>query len=188
MRTEQELLINQLLDLTQKAHGTVQQFKDLSDEELNLKPEDGGWSILECLEHLNLYGRFYLPEIEKQLLQARSVPTSNMFRSSLIGDFFVNSIKAGNGKKMKAVKPMDSTGMKLNAKVLDQFIKQLDLLISLLHKCKKVDLNRTRTAISLTKLIRLRLGDTLRFLVHHNERHILQAKRIEAKVRAKLTS
>ena len=183
MRVEQEVLINDLLEMTNRELRTIQELKDLSDEDLNRKPAHGGWSILECIEHLNLYGRFYLPEIEKQLLKAQTVPKNKVFKSSRIGDFFVNSIRVDNGKKMKAVKPMDSTGMKLNAKVLDQFIKQLELLKSLLHKCKNVDLNRTKTAISLTKLVRLRMGDTLRFLVHHNERHVLQASRIQASVR-----
>ncbi|MGB3549023.1 MAG: hypothetical protein WBA17_18760 [Saprospiraceae bacterium] len=38
-------------------------------------------------------------------------------------------------------------------------------------------MNRTKTAVSITKLIRLRLGDTLRVVVYHNQRHVAQALR-----------
>jgi len=76
---------------------------------------------------------------------------------------------------------MDSTGSALNQSTLNQFVKQLDWLESLLVKAEKVDLIKVKTSISLTKLIKLRLGDTLGFLVYHNEKHILQAKGIKIK-------
>jgi hypothetical protein len=103
------------------------------------------------------------------------------FKSGRIGNYFVNMISASNSKKIKATKNMDVTGSELNLSTLNQFIKQLEWLESLLEKAEKVDLNKVKTSISLTKLIKLRLGDTLRFLVYHNERHILQAKRIDLK-------
>ena len=90
-------------------------------------------------------------------------------------------IKASNTKKIKATKQMDSTGSDLNISTINQFIKQLEWLDSLLIKAENADLTKVKTSISLTKLIKLRLGDTLRFLVYHNERHILQAKRIKIK-------
>ena len=37
--------------------------------------------------------------------------------------------------------------------------------------------DKTKTAISISKLIKLRLGDTFRVLIYHNERHIKQAER-----------
>jgi hypothetical protein len=52
-------------------------------------------------------------------------------------------------------------------------------------KAQKVDLTKVKTAISLSKFIKLRLGDTLRFLVYHNERHILQAQGIDGQIAAK---
>jgi uncharacterized damage-inducible protein DinB len=45
----------------------------------------------------------------------------------------------------------------------------------LLQSAREVDLNRTKTAISITKLITLKLGDTFRFVITHNERHMAQA-------------
>lgn len=41
-----------------------------------------------------------------------------------------------------------------------------------------MDLTKTKASISLTRLIKLRLGDTLRFFTYHIERHVLQAERI----------
>ncbi|MFK8103703.1 MAG: DinB family protein [Saprospiraceae bacterium] len=176
MKIKQSELIQYLRDHTLQAKSQVLSFNNLPAEQLNHKLNDTEWSILECLEHLNRYGNFYLPEIEKQCLKAQ---TSNQlyFRSSWLGDFFVNSIKASNTKKIKATKEMDTTGSTLNLSTIDQLVKQLECLDRLLEKSLEIDLNKVKTAISLTNLVKLKLGDTFRFLVYHNERHILQAKR-----------
>jgi hypothetical protein len=49
----------------------------------------------------------------------------------------------------------------------------------LLDKAKNVSLGKTKTGISISKLIKLKLGDTFRFVIYHNIRHIEQAKRVK---------
>ncbi|MGB0880459.1 MAG: DinB family protein [Polaribacter sp.] len=180
MKIQQSKLLSELRNETAKALSQLEEFKNYSIKELNYKPSISEWSILECIEHLCLYGKFYLPEIEKCLTNAKT-ENKILFKSSFIGDYFVNMIKASNTKKIKATKQMDSTGSDLNVSTINQFMKQLEWFDSLLIKAEKVNLTKVKTSISLTKLIKLRLGDTLRFLVYHNERHVLQAKRIEIK-------
>lgn len=178
MKIEQTELINELRGLTQEAKAQVLEFKTYPLAQLNYKSSAVDWSILECIEHLCLYGKFYLPEIENRIMNGEPVGKAQ-FKSSFLGNYFVNMIKASNTKKIKATKQMDSTGFELSIATLNKFIKQLEWLDSLLIKSKTVDLNKVKTAISLSNFIKLRLGDTLRFLVYHNERHILQAKRIK---------
>jgi len=85
MKIKQELLIEDLLCITDKVIAVAVSFKELSEEDLNAKKDPSQWSILECLEHLNLYGDFYLPEIEKQLLQGARVNENKIFKSGAIG-------------------------------------------------------------------------------------------------------
>lgn len=47
----------------------------------------------------------------------------------------------------------------------------------LLDQAQKINLSSVKTAISLTSLVKIKLGDTLRFMIYHNERHILQAEK-----------
>ena len=179
MKIEQARLIDELLALTQTAKQQALELKTYDLEALNYKPNDQTWSALECLEHLNRYGQFYLPELDNKITGAPMTHNAP-FKSGWLGNYFVNMIKASNLKKLKTTPPMDTTGSDLNLTTIDQFVKQLDWLQTLLQKAVQVDLTRTKTAISLTKWIKLRLGDTLRFLVYHNERHILQAQRVVA--------
>lgn len=179
MKVKQGLLIDELLYITEKAIATAVSLKELSDKDLNDKKDPGQWSILECLEHLNLYGDFYLPEIEKQLLEGSRANKDKLFKSGVIGNYFANLMKVNDGKikKMKSPKDKDPINSKLSVLVIERFLKQSEKLKHLLNEGRKVDLTKTKVPISLTKLIKLRLGDTFRFYVYHIERHILQAEK-----------
>ncbi len=180
MQIDTNLLIEELLGITEKCSNTAKKFKELNTYQLNLKKSPAEWSILECIEHLNLYGDFYLPEIEKQILAHKSNKQPAIFESGIIGNYFANLIKVKDGyvNKMKTIKDKNPSGSELTITTIDRFLKQQELLKSLLIQAKTVDLRKTKTSISLTKFIKLRLGDTFRFLVYHIERHILQAERI----------
>ncbi|MEM0992182.1 MAG: DinB family protein [Bacteroidota bacterium] len=183
MKIQQANLITELRKLTQDAKVKVASFSDYPLVDLQYKAKETDWSILECIEHLNRYGNFYLPEIENSLIQAQP-SEQQYFKSGLIGNYFVNMIKADSKKKMKTTKSMDTTGLDLGLSTIEQFLKQLARLDTLLEQSAKFDLNKVKTAISLTTLIQLKLGDTLRFVVYHNERHVLQASKIVQSMRS----
>ncbi|MFM7022373.1 MAG: hypothetical protein ACKOXB_05295 [Flavobacteriales bacterium] len=50
--------------------------------------------------------------------------------------------------------------------------------LELLEAAGKVDLKKVKTSVSISKFIRLRLGDTFRFVIYHNQRHIAQAQKV----------
>ena len=174
MQIERNLLIDDLIARIKRATFSVNILNGLSEEQLKHRNQENAWSILECIEHLNRYGDFYLPEIERQLIESRPQPGAEMFKPGIIGNYFVGVIQVKNGKvkKMKTPKEMDPIRSDLAITTIDRFLKQQERLITLLQHAKRMDLTKTRTAISLTKMIKLRLGDTLRFVVYHIERHI----------------
>jgi hypothetical protein len=179
MKIDNDTLIGDLLRRTEQSTKKVKQFEGLSIHQLRFKNANQ-WSILECLEHLNLYGDFYLVEIEKQIMANRNGPSSTTFRSGLLGNYFANLMEVKEGKitKMKSPKDKNPASMNLNFTTINRFLKQQEQLTSLLKSCRTVDLTRAKSAISLTRLIKLRLGDILRFYTYHIERHVLQAERI----------
>jgi len=46
---------------------------------------------LECLEHLNVYDEFYLPEIEKTINSAKN-KSEFIFKSGILGNYFAESM------------------------------------------------------------------------------------------------
>ena len=180
MQFQKQELLSELAGLTSQAIADVQKLKALDISKLNYKATDAQWSALECVEHLNLYGDFYLPEIQKQILASSANGDFPIFKSGVIGNYFAGLMKVGNGKikKMKAPRDKTPSNSGLTLTTLDRFLKQAQLLQSLLTQASTTDLTKVKTAISLTNLIKLRLGDTLRFYVYHVERHILQAEKM----------
>ncbi len=180
MQIDRQKLINELFLSTEKTNEHIQFFKSLNNAQLNFKKDEQTWSILECVEHLNLYGEFYLPEIEKQLLKNKPSASATIFNSGVIGNYFANLMRGKNGKinKMKTFKSKNPNHSKLNITTLDRFLKQQERLKQLLLQSQEMDLTQIKTAITLSKYLTLRLGDTFRFVVYHIERHIQQANRI----------
>ncbi len=187
MKIAQKNLINELLINLEKSIISVKNLQKLPLEKLNYKKNTLSWSVLECLEHLNLYGNFYLPEIqktiekaiEKQTLQSQSI-VNQTFNSGFFGEIFVDFIQVKNGKikKMKAPKNKMPVNSGLDYQTIITFSAQLDTLRLLLEKTreKEIDMMKAKTPISITKLIKFSLGDTFRFVVFHIERHVLQAE------------
>ena len=179
MQTDNNTLIDELLVIAEKATEKARKFRDLREDQLNFRESPERWSILECIEHLNRYGDFYLPAIERSILGAAH--RSAAFRSGAIGNWFANLMKVKDGRILKMKTPGDKNpiGSKLTTLTLDRFLKQQDMLKSLLNQARNVDLTKTKVPISLTRFIKLRLGDTLRFFIYHIERHVIQAERVQ---------
>jgi hypothetical protein len=147
----------------------------LSENDVRKRPSPGSWNALECIEHLNRYGVFYLPEIKKRMLESPFPPTES-FKPGVLGSYFAKSMLPKEGsKKIKTFKDKDPIHTNLDKKCIYTFIAQQKEMLDLLGKARNVDLNRTKTSLSITKLLTLKLGDTFRFLVNHNERHMVQA-------------
>lgn len=149
------------------------------DPDVLLKqPAPGKWSVAQVLEHLNSYGRYYLPAIE-QSLQAQK-PAKEWFKPGWFGNYFTKIMKPGVdgkiGNKMNAPKnhrPAPDLDIK---PVLDTFLEQQQQLLKLLEAAKKKDIGSIRTPISISRLIKLKVGDTFRFLIAHEQRHMVQVR------------
>lgn len=177
MEFETKVLLGDLQKLTLNIISQVEEMESMKLELLNHKTDQKSWSALECLEHLNRYGRFYIPEIENRIAAAPK-ETISIFKSGKLGNYFARSMRPGpKMKKINTFKSMNPNGSKLNKLVIEEFLNHQRQLLKILDKAKNVDLSRTKTSTSISKWIKLRLGDTLRVVIHHNQRHISQAQR-----------
>lgn len=171
---QSEKLIQLLTAQTQEIISKVEQLKPLDTPSLIWREHPTSWSILECLEHLNLYGDFYLAEIERKIRNSHT-KSDNEFQSGFLGNYFANSmLPKGKLNKMKTFKDKNPLNTALDRSVIDRFLEQQALLLELLVLSKNVSLNKVKTNISITKLIKLKLGDTFRFYINHMLRHMNQ--------------
>jgi len=180
MKFKTQNLLNELTAQTQAIATYAAALKEQSLEQLNHRESTDSWSALECLQHLNLYGRFYIPELTRRLKNTKAPNTPlQFFKSGWLGNYFANSMLPKERlKKMKTFKEMNPIHSQLDLSVIDEFIDQQQQMLQLLEKARTADLTHTKVSISISKWIKLRLGDTFRFVIYHNMRHIQQAKRV----------
>jgi len=156
------------------------ELEGIPTDSLNFRPGKGKWSALECIEHLNLVFELYLPRISKQLKKSR-LKFSDSYSTGFFGDRMVSSMEPKGGeiiypmKTFRSLKPERSQGNKKI--VIAQFQEHMELLNIQMEKSEKIDLGSIRIKSAIGIVFRFKLGDCYRFLLAHNERHLLQCRK-----------
>ncbi len=176
---------NLIQTLTEQTRQNIHRVEKLKTHDLNTltwKQNETSWNILECLEHLNLYGNFYLPAIENKIKKSDTKSEAE-FRSGPLGNYFAKSMLPKEKlNKMKTFKDKNPLNAKLDKSVIDKFIDQQVRLLELLDQSRNVSLNKVKVETSISNFIKLKLGDTFRFFINHIIRHLKQIDRIETEI------
>ena len=176
-------LINDLTERTLKIQSAVKTLETFSIDDLNKRDHPDAWSAFECIAHLNIYGDYYIPEMTKKIAQSSNRNPSTTFKSGILGNYFVKMVgPLETSKKMKTLSSANPLGSKLDISTLHKFDQQQSALLEILKSTDTVNLNKTKTGISIAHWLKIKLGDTLRVVILHNLRHMEQALRAAKKV------
>ncbi len=149
-------------------------------------PGPGQWSVVEILDHLNSYTRYYLGALENSL--QKEMPAVEYFKPGLLGDYFTKLMQPGeNGRvknKMRSPKGHRPSNAIETRAVIETFLEHQQYLLNLLEKAKTRNIGKLRTPISISTLIKLKTGDVFRFLIAHEQRHFVQLENAMDAVKA----
>lgn len=175
MKIKTQDLIAELKETIQEDLFQVEQMRKLPLEQLQWRAAEDKWNVLECIQHLNWYSDFYVPEMRGRMDKAAK-GGSPIFKSGWLGNKFVNMLKPG-ARGIKTFKNKNPYGHDLEIAVLDEFINYQHETLELLDQAIQYNLNKIKTGITISNWIKLRLGDTFRVYIYHSQRHVDQAKR-----------
>jgi uncharacterized damage-inducible protein DinB len=148
---------------------------------LETQPISGGWSMAQVLEHLNIYCRYYIPAIEARLHMHQTQP-ANSFRPGWLGNYFTTLMQPGENQtikhKMKTPKSATPSAQPNASLMLDEFTAHQHQLLQVLQVAQTANLESIRIPITISKWIRIQLGDTFRFFIAHQQRHFVQISNI----------
>lgn len=162
------------------AETVAHSFESMSLVDLNYKPAPNSWSMLQCLEHLNRYSRYYNPALANAIAQHTGEQAHiGSISYSWLGKKSVEMVRLQNTKKHKTVKHMNPNNSQLNRATVGEFLQHQQELLQLLYDARKVDLNKKAVPVEFFKLLKLRIGEALEFVVLHQERHVQQALRVK---------
>jgi uncharacterized damage-inducible protein DinB len=168
--TEKEFLINHLKTTRDSF---VSSIKDLSDEEWNTKPDDGGWSPAQCAEHIAIVESVFLAEVKK-ILDSQEEPEK---MKKVVGkDKVVISAMLDRSVKIKGSAIEEVPNKKVDK---DQLIKNF-----LKHRNEIIDWVETTKEplkVHFTNFPGIGLIDAYQYMLFisaHTERHTMQIKEV----------
>jgi len=176
-------LLNQLSAHTEAMlQKAVSGWQMMTHQQFAQKPAPGAWSANECLQHLNSYSNYYLPQLGKAFAKNKGQKPAKHFTSGWLGGYFTRLMQppaTGTPGKKKMKAPANHTPHTAlpSHQVIAAFIDNQEKLLELISDAAKVNLNTTRVPISIARFIKLRAGDVLAFVVAHQLRHVAQAER-----------
>lgn len=177
-----ESLFIELENITETAIQTTQkEFSKLSEDQLKWRPRADAWNLLEIFAHLNEYATYYHAAFSKKIDTTRFRDPKEIFISSPLGKSAWKSMKLGNARnvkrKFKAQRMYNPTIVPSIVKdtAVSDFIENQRELLEILKRARTINIRKSKIAISISKIVRLRFGDALMFVIYHNDRHVQQA-------------
>jgi hypothetical protein len=178
-------LVSELKGITQTNIDLIKKkFSHLNDQQKNWRKDSESWSINEIFAHLNEFAHYYHQAFTSKIERTRFNEPKDTFISSPLGRSAWKSMKLGN---LKNIKRKFKAQRIYNPLIHSELVSGIDTetfesnqieLIKIIDKAELVNLRKVKVPISISKIIRLRLGDALLFVVYHNERHMQQALNI----------
>lgn len=151
--------------------------RPLGEDDLTWRPGQYRWNIYEVVEHLNRFGIHYIPKFEEAVDSPRSLRKKDEFRPGFLGKYAIKQIRPVNGvipNKTKSPSKANPFLRQLDRSVFDDHAQQQDKLKYLLKNLGRVNLNRNSVSTIAIPFLRFSLGDSIRILSYHAERHYVQ--------------
>ena len=163
-------------------------FPNLSSNQLNWREHADKWSIAECLMHLNYVADYYFPAILKAVENAkiRKSKPQEQFTRGWLGHRYANAFRLNLDNQIKSkikspskYNPRSTSSSRLDGKkVIANFLERQQTLQVILQDATAINIQKTRVYAAFWGFVSIQLGDMLKILTYHTERHTVQAQRI----------
>lgn len=176
--SQEEFLRGAEHQLEKQLNEVITVFQNLPEAALLKPAPNNGWSIAECIEHLNTYAAFYQPQVAMAIEKAPHNNNPVDFNHSFLGRYFIASMDpARSNKKFKALKRHVPLNVGSPTTVVSTFIQHLENMIEVLKQAAHKNLGKKSIKTSISPWIKINPGDAIQFLITHNNRHLQQARR-----------
>jgi DinB family protein len=173
-----------IADSLESAQSRLRSLGDgISEQTWNRHPEANRWSAADCVEHLNLTSRAYVPLIRNASAEARQLRTPvDHYRMDALGWFF--SMMVGPmrhlGKiklvKVKTTPPFVPKGGQSRDALLSEFLRLQSDMITLVRTADGLPLDRVKIVSPFGGRVKYSAYSGLVIVARHQHRHIDQAE------------
>lgn len=152
----------------------------LTNDQFNWHPPAGGWSVAQCIEHLNVTARLYLPNLDEGIADAirRGLYGDGPFRYGWLARTIVQSQEPTTRRKFKAAKAFLPPPARPRPESMAAFGAYQVQFVDRLRQANGLDLSRARVRSPVIGWLRLPLGSGFALVVAHERRHLQQARNV----------
>ena len=152
----------------------------LSDAQFTWRPAADAWSVADCIEHLNVVARLYLPSLDAGIADAirRGMYAGGPFAYNWIGRFFVYMLEPPSKLKTRTPAAFRPASGRSRHEIMAAFRAYQVQFIDRLRQANGLDLARARVLSPAGRWIRIPLGSAFAMMAAHERRHLWQARKV----------
>lgn len=168
-------VIDALTTITGRVHG----FHRLAPQDFTRRPSAQSWSAAECVRHLSLTTKSYLPMIDEALAgpAAGTVPPGHRYRADLIGRLLAWLQEPPFRTRTRTTQAFTPIAVGSPLDVIAEFETLQSALIARVEACEGHDLERARLVSPFNARVKYNLYAAMLILAAHERRHLWQADR-----------
>lgn len=165
----------ELADARRRAHEIA---TPLTAQRWSTRPAVDQWSVAECLIHLNLTSRAFLPLIRDAITRGRDLKlfAAGPYRRDVVGWFVYWITEPPVRFRIKTTAPFVPPDVEPKDRILDAFDALQDQLAACLREANGLDLGRLRITSPFDSRLKYNLYSCLRIIPAHQRQHLSQAE------------
>lgn len=141
------------------------------------RPAPESWSVAECVAHLNLTSRAFMPGLRDALERAQPGAVPARLRRDLVGWLLWRNLQPGKGMKIKTSAAFIPESTAPVEDLVADFDRLQDEQIELVRRAEGLPLGRIKVASPFSAAVKYNAYAALTVLPTHQHRHLLQAER-----------
>jgi DinB family protein len=157
----------------------------LSEEELQWRPAEGEWSIVECFDHLNAGWRV-LPKLDRKIAEGRErgLLGNGRFRTKILGQLYIRIVEPPVRFRFNAPVKFRPRTSPPPSEVVPQILDLQGELIERIRAADGVDLGAITMSSPISRRFKMTIAQWFAFLAGHERRHLWQANRVRDRMSA----
>jgi hypothetical protein len=156
----------------------VEMFRQYPPERLSARPAPARWSATECISHLNLTTKLYVPLLHSEIRRAREqrLEGDGPYSMDWVGRFLRWFLEPPYRLRSRTVPGALPVGARSPAVVLEEFKALNAQLVSLLTEARGLALDSITVASPFNGRMKYNLYSVFHVIAAHERRHLWQAE------------
>lgn len=170
---------NKMLDLIKNDLQRIDDFYDIPEDLISLKPEPESWSACETIQHISIFNGLYLEQIDKAVESGNHAKANGeTFKPRFIFRQFIRFLEPPYKIKTKTIAPLypNNTG-EINPEQPINDLKNTNLEINKRieqFREEQLDMNRIKGKNPAVQWVSMSLSEFILVLEAHQRRHFWQ--------------